>query len=127
MSLYFKDGLKVRISQLDGDNAPRPLPLSSGFTEASIYEVLGMHIPAETGEAWLILKNDRDEMWFIQTDMFESLQAVRWIFTAETARLALTLRSILVSDLAWLRELSLLPYSFESSTTVWRARFISRG
>jgi hypothetical protein len=65
MSLYFKAGLKVRISQLDGDNAPRPLPLSSGFTEASIYEVLGMHIPAETGEAWLILKNDRDEMWFI--------------------------------------------------------------
>lgn len=29
------------------------------------YRVLGVYNPAETGECWLILSNDRDELWYI--------------------------------------------------------------
>ena len=58
-------GLYVRIDQLDGQRAPRPLPLESGFCAESAYRVLGMHSASETSEAYLILVNDRDEVWFI--------------------------------------------------------------
>ena len=65
MSIYIKPNVKVRIEEMEGEHAPRPLPLSSGFSVEKEYEVLGIHTPSETAEAWLILKNDRDEMWFI--------------------------------------------------------------
>lgn len=55
----------VTIQQLDGENAPRPLPLSSGFRNDIAYEVLGIHAPSESAEAFLILANDRNEIWFI--------------------------------------------------------------
>lgn len=65
MSIYIKPNVKVRIEEMEGEHAPRPLPLRSGFSRDKEYEVLGIHTPSETAEAWLILKNDRDEMWFI--------------------------------------------------------------
>jgi len=65
MSIYIKPDVCVRIEQLEGDNAPRPLPLNSGFSLGRTYEVLGIHAPSESAEAFLILKNDRDEIWFI--------------------------------------------------------------
>jgi len=65
MSVYIHPDLKIRIKQLDTPTAPRPLPLESGFSVDKSYEVLGLHCPSESGEAWLILRNDRDEMWFI--------------------------------------------------------------
>jgi hypothetical protein len=65
MSIYIQPKVYVRIEEFPGDNAPRPLPLRSGFSEDRHSEVLGIHTPSESAEAFLILKNDRDEMWFI--------------------------------------------------------------
>ncbi len=57
--------LYVVIAQLDHARAPQPLPLQNGFSEAYAYRILGLHTPSETSEAYLILSNDRDEIWFI--------------------------------------------------------------
>ena len=63
--LTFEPGLYVRIAQLEDERAPQPLPLASGFTEGAAYRVVGMHCASETSEAYLILVNDRDELWFV--------------------------------------------------------------
>jgi hypothetical protein len=55
--------LFLRISQLE--NGPRPLPLESGFSVGTSYRALGMFNPSETSDAYFILSNDRDEIWFI--------------------------------------------------------------
>ena len=55
--------LFLRINQID--NGPRPLPLESGFTLNTSYRALGMFNPSETSDAYFILSNDRDEIWFI--------------------------------------------------------------
>lgn len=65
MSIYLKPNLFVTISQMDGEFAPRPLPLNNGFSLDLQYEVLGIHTASESAEAFLILCNDRKEMWFI--------------------------------------------------------------
>lgn len=65
MSIYIKPNMRVRIQEMEGEHAPRPLPLHSGFSQDKTYEVLGLHTPSESAEAFLILRNDRDEMWFI--------------------------------------------------------------
>lgn len=66
MSAFLYPGLRVRIEQMD--NGPRPLPIDSGFSfggSGKVYPVLGLYTPSETAEAWFILANDRDEIWFI--------------------------------------------------------------
>ena len=65
MSVWIRPEVKVTISQLEGQFAPRPLPLENHFSEGVEYEILGLHCPSESGEAYCILKNDRNEMWFI--------------------------------------------------------------
>lgn len=65
MSIFLKDGVAVKIQQLEGQFAPRPLPLENGFRPDIPYEVLGIYSASESAEAFLILRNDRDEMWFI--------------------------------------------------------------
>lgn len=65
--MWMEPGLYVRIQQLDGSRAPQPQPLDSGFSTATGYRVLGMHTPSETADAYVVLSNDRDEMWFICT------------------------------------------------------------
>lgn len=61
--ITIEPGLFVRIEQLrDG---PKPEPLRNGFSHNVAYRVLGVHTPSETSEAYLILSNDRDEIWFI--------------------------------------------------------------
>lgn len=65
MSAYIQPGLKVRICQLEGQFAPRPLPLENGFSTDKEYEVLGLYCPSESGEAYLVLKNDDDQIWFV--------------------------------------------------------------
>lgn len=59
----FERGLYVRIVQRQA--GPPPLPLDQGFCAENAYRVLGIYNPSETGECWLILSNDRDEMWYI--------------------------------------------------------------
>lgn len=50
---------------MEGDRAPMPKPLASGFVTEHAYRVLGMFSPSETSDAYLILSNERDELWFI--------------------------------------------------------------
>jgi hypothetical protein len=63
MSVYVEPGLYVRIEE--AADGPRPLPLASGFTPASAYRVLGMESFSESSDTYLMLANDRDEIWFI--------------------------------------------------------------
>jgi hypothetical protein len=57
--------LYVRVHALTGSRAPQPIPTENGFTDATAYRVLGLYSPSETSEAYFILSNDRDEVWFI--------------------------------------------------------------
>lgn len=57
--------LYVVVNEMPGENAPTPRPLANGFSENVAYRVLGLHDASEASEAYLILANDRDELWFI--------------------------------------------------------------
>ena len=61
--LTIENELFVRVSQME--NGPMPLPLASGFSIDTAYRTLGMFNPSETSDAYFILSNDRDEIWFI--------------------------------------------------------------
>ncbi|RWR01872.1 hypothetical protein ED28_09530 [[Pantoea] beijingensis] len=61
--LWLEQGLYLKVNQLE--NGPRPLPLQSGFNGETAYRVLGCFNPSETSDAYYILSNDRDEIWFI--------------------------------------------------------------
>ena len=56
-------GLYMRIEELD--NGPKPFPLASGFSTGHAYRALGLYNPSETSDAYFVLSNDRDEIWFI--------------------------------------------------------------
>ena len=56
-------GLYVRIEELE--NGPKPFPLASGFSMGHAYRALGLYNPSETSDAYFVLSNDRDEIWFI--------------------------------------------------------------
>ena len=59
----FESGLYVRIQELE--NGPKPLPLQSGFSLTYAYRALGLYNPSETSDAYFVLSNDRDEIWFV--------------------------------------------------------------
>ncbi|WP_045234485.1 hypothetical protein [Deinococcus pimensis] len=63
--IAFLPNMFVRVEQLDGPRAPIPKPLESGFTAGRLYRVLALYNPSETSDAYFVLANDRDEMWFI--------------------------------------------------------------
>ena len=65
--IWMEPGVYVRMQPLEGPRAPQPQPLDSGFSSATAYRVLGLHTPSETADAYVILSNDRDEIWFICT------------------------------------------------------------
>lgn len=65
MSLWAKEGLRVRIEEVQGDRSPVPKPLSSGFNQISTYEVLAIDNPSETADCYFMLENDRHELWWI--------------------------------------------------------------
>ncbi len=53
------------VREMHGERAPQPRPLPNGFSENIAYRVLGLHSASETSEAYLILANDHEELWFI--------------------------------------------------------------
>ncbi len=61
--IYIERGLYVTIEQLP--QQALPLPLENGFSKKNSYLVLGAFSISESGEAYFILSNDRDEIWFI--------------------------------------------------------------
>ncbi len=86
MSIIFEPNLYVRVVELT--NGPAPLPLANGFNTEQAYRVLGLYTASETGEAYLILPNDRDEMWFISNRHIR----VQGILPETNLRVALPLR-----------------------------------
>jgi len=66
MSVAFAPGVRVRVVQFENAARPvSPLPLLNGFSADRIYDVLGIHMPDSTSECYLMLANDRDELWWI--------------------------------------------------------------
>jgi len=63
--IAFHPQLFVRIEELNTPRAPQPRPLENGFTADRLYRVLGVANASESSDAFFILANDRDEMWFI--------------------------------------------------------------
>ncbi|MBN7121391.1 hypothetical protein [Erwinia billingiae] len=61
--LWLEQGLYLKVKEME--NGPRPLPLQSGFNSETAYRALGCYNPSETSDAYYILSNDRDEIWFI--------------------------------------------------------------
>jgi hypothetical protein len=61
--IFFELGLYLRVEELD--NGPKPFPLQSGFSMGCAYRALGLYNPSETSDAYFVLSNDRDEIWFI--------------------------------------------------------------
>jgi len=65
MNVYIKSGVKVIINQIDTKFAPHPKPLDNNFSENKEYEIIGLYCPSETSEAFCILVNDINQIWFI--------------------------------------------------------------
>ncbi len=61
--IALQPGLYVRVQELQ--DGPTPLPLKSGFNLNTAYLALGLYNPSETSDAYFVLSNDRDEIWFI--------------------------------------------------------------
>ena len=80
------DSLFVVMQEMPGERAPRPLPSLSGFSANVAYRVLGVHSPSETSEAYFILSNDRDEVWFISNRHLRT-----WQLRPETSALRIPL------------------------------------
>lgn len=59
----YERGLYVVIQELA--KGPSPFPLEHGFSEGIAYRVLGIYNPSESGECWLILSNDDNQLWYI--------------------------------------------------------------
>jgi hypothetical protein len=63
--IYIQPGLYLVVEQLESETAPPPAPLQSGFSTDVAYLALGAFSLSESGEAFFVLSNDRDEIWFI--------------------------------------------------------------
>ncbi len=63
--IYIQPGFYVTIEQLDTALAPPPKPLSHGFSRQFAYLVIGAFSLSESGEAYFILSNDQNQIWFI--------------------------------------------------------------
>jgi hypothetical protein len=59
----YERGLYVIVSQRP--QGPEPLPLEHGFSAGVAYRVLGIYNPSESGECWLVLSNDDNQLWYI--------------------------------------------------------------
>ncbi|MGI8565624.1 MAG: hypothetical protein ACR2LZ_03980 [Pyrinomonadaceae bacterium] len=63
--ICIEPGLYVVIEEAEHERAPQPFPLTNGFSHSYAYRVLGVYSASETSEAYFILSNDRNEIWFI--------------------------------------------------------------
>ena len=72
--IHIQEGLYVVIRQLETTLAPQPKPLSHGFSQSVAYLVLGAFSLSESGDAFFVLSNDRDEIWFISNRHLRTYQ-----------------------------------------------------
>lgn len=64
--LSFNPNLYVAIVPFAGPRSPLPHPVNDGrFDVSLIYKVLGIYNPSETSEAYFLLANPADELWYI--------------------------------------------------------------
>ena len=63
--ICIESGLYVVVEEAEHERAPQPFPLANGFSHSYAYRVLGVYSASETSEAYFILSNDRNEIWFI--------------------------------------------------------------
>ena len=81
--IWIEQGLYLKVVQME--NAPKPYPLDSGFSQHTAYRALGMYNPSETADAYFILSNDRDEIWFIcnrhlrTVGLFPDIRDIRYL------------------------------------------------
>lgn len=61
--MFFEQGLYLRVEAMQ--DGPKPLPLDSGFSTGNAYRAMGMYNPSETSDAYSVLSNDHNEIWFI--------------------------------------------------------------
>ena len=88
----YERGLYVVIQELV--KGPSPFPLEHGFSADVAYRVLGIYNPSESGECWLILSNDDDQLWYI------SQRHVRtWALRPESSDFRLIIDKAAVSQL----------------------------
>ncbi len=81
--IFLEPGLYLRVEEMEG--GPKPLPLNSGFSMRRAYRALGLYSPSETSEAYFVLSNDRNEVWFICNRHFRTYALIptenRFYFT----------------------------------------------
>ncbi len=87
--ICIEPGLYVLIEQLESERAPQPLPLANGFSRGFAYRVLGIYSASETSEAYFIMSNDQDELWFISN---RHLRTYKIIQETTQFRISLPLR-----------------------------------
>ena len=63
--IFIQPGLYLRVEELEGETAPLPSPLQSGFSSEVAYLALGAFSLSESGEAFLFSKTIATEIWFI--------------------------------------------------------------
>ncbi len=63
--IYIEPGIYVFVTQPAGSQAPTPLPQENGFSEGTLYRVLGMSVMPESGECFVMLANDSNELRLI--------------------------------------------------------------
>ena len=82
-------GLYLRVEEML--NGPRPLPLQSGFSKGSAYRALGLYNPSETSDAYFVLSNDRNEVWFICNRHLRT-----WALMPEQKHFRLTIKELVL-------------------------------
>jgi hypothetical protein len=55
--IFIRPGLYLRVEELEGETAPLPSPLQSGFSSDVAYLALGAFSLSESGEAFFVLSN----------------------------------------------------------------------
>lgn len=55
--IFIQPGLYLRVEELEGETAPLPSPLQSGFSSDVAYLALGAFSLSESGEAFFVLSN----------------------------------------------------------------------
>lgn len=61
--MFFEQGFYLRVEELP--EGPKSLPLDSIFSTDNAYRAMGLYHPSEINDAYFVLSNDRDEIWFI--------------------------------------------------------------
>ena len=63
--IYIESGIYVFIKQMSGMDTPTPLPLSNGFSEGTLYRILGVSAGDASDRCTVMLANDANEIWLI--------------------------------------------------------------